>query len=249
MKLQLNVMTISLILLSLCLLVQFDCAIRPPSQGRQTKTVIKNIEPVTAKSDTIQPEYRLGFGDVIEVKFFNNSQFNETLTVRPDGRISMQKIGEILVAGMTPNELSRHIREAYARIIKDPEVTVIVRNFGGYQIYVLGEVKSPGAFPMQRNLTVLQSLALAGGQKETAGLKSILLIRRRPDGSPEARRIDLSNNATDAIQKNDICVEAQDIIYVPKTFIANINTFLDQAFSGLIPPLDIYLRAVWWNRW
>ncbi|MDZ7330963.1 MAG: polysaccharide export protein [candidate division KSB1 bacterium] len=209
----------------------------------------KITEPTTAKSDTVAAEYRLGFGDVIEVKFFNNNQFNETLTVRPDGRISMQKIGDIVVAGMTPTELSQYITRAYSRIIKDPEVTVIVRNFGGYQVYVLGEVKSPGAFPLQRNLTVLQSLALAGGQKESATLKSILLIRRRPDGSTDARRIDLSNTAPGMIQKNDIPLEAQDIIYVPKTFIANINTFLDQAFSGLIPPLDIYLRAVWWNRW
>lgn len=204
---------------------------------------------MAARSDTTHAAYRLGFGDVIEVKFFNNSQFNETLTVRPDGRISMQKIGDILVAGMTPMELSQYIARAYGRIIKDPEVTVIVRNFGGYQVYVLGEVKSPGAFPLQRNLTVLQSLALAGGQKDTATLKSILLIRRRPDGSTDVRRLDLSSTALADIQKNDIRVEAQDIIYVPKTFIANINTFLDQAFSGLIPPLDIYLRAVWWNRW
>lgn len=209
----------------------------------------KVTEPNITKSDTIVAEYRLGFGDVIEVKFFNNSQFNETLTVRPDGRISMQKIGDIVVVGMTPTELSQYITRAYSRIIKDPEVTVIVRNFGGYQVYVLGEVKSPGAFPLQRNLTVLRSLALAGGQKETATLKSILLIRRKPDGTADVRRIDLSNNAPGAIQKNDIPLEAQDIIYVPKTFIANINTFLDQAFSGLIQPLDIYLRAVWWNRW
>lgn len=233
-------------LIVLFLLVTLSCAIRPHTKAKPTSEISK-IEPKPAAQAS--SEYRLGFGDVIEVKFFNNDQFNETLTVRPDGRISMQKVGDIPVAGMTPTELSNLITEAYARIIKDPEVTVIVRNFGGHQVYVLGEVKSPGAFPVQRNLTILQSLALAGGQKETATLKSILLMRRNNDGTVDTRRIDLSNNSLDAIQKNDVYVEAFDIIYVPKTFIANVNTFLDQAFSGIIPPLDIYLRAALWSRW
>lgn len=223
-----------------------SCTIRPHSR-LQPPPPPSATEP--QPPPVVDAEYRLGFGDIIEVKFFNNNQFNETLAIRPDGRISMQKIGEIFVAGMTPLELSQRITEVYAKIIKDPEVTVIVRNFGGHQVYVLGEVKSPGAFPLQRNLTVMQSLALAGGQKETAMLKSILLLRRQADGKIDVRRIDLSQNSPAAIQKNDLYLEAADIIYVPKTFIANINTFLDQAFSGIIPPLDIYLRAAWWSRW
>jgi len=226
-------------------LFTINCAIRPHTRAKPASE-ISTIEPKPAAQAS--PEYRLGFGDVIEVKFFNNDQFNETLTVRPDSRISMQKVGDIPVAGMTPTELSKRITETYARIIKDPEVTVIVRNFGGYQVYVLGEVKTPGSFPVQRNMTILQALALAGGHKETATLKSILLMRRNPDGTVDARRIDLSNNSPEAIQKNDVYMEAFDIIYVPKTFIANVNTFLDQAFSGVIPPLDIYLRAAWWGQ-
>jgi len=237
--------TLKIVILIFSLII-ISCAIRPHTRAK-TETEISKIEPKTEIQAL--PEYRLGFGDVIEVKFFNNDQFNETLTVRPDGRISMQKVGDIQVAGKTPPELSNLITKTYAKIIKNPEVTVIVRNFGGYQVYVLGEVKSPGAFPLQRNLTILQSLALAGGQKETAALKSILLMRRNNDGTVDARRIDLSDNSPEAIQKNDVYVEAFDIIYVPKTFIANVNTFLDQAFSGVIPPLDIYLRAVWWRRW
>ena len=235
-------------LILLLLIFLTSCAIRVPKKAALEKTGIeaRETEPVTLPP---APEYQLGFGDVIEVKFFNNEKFNEILTIRPDGRISMQKVGDIQVAGMTPTELNHRITETYTKIIKDPEVTVIVRNFGGYQVYVLGEVKSPGAFPVQRNLTILQSLALAGGQKETATLKSILLMRRTREGILDARRIDLSNNSPEAMQKNDVYVEAFDIIYIPKTFIANINTFLDQAFSGLIPPLDIYLRAMWWNRW
>ena len=194
----------------------------------------------------ILPEYRLGYGDVIDVKFFNHNRFNENVIVRPDGRISMEKVGDIHVAGMTPNELSKAITNTYSKIIKNPEVTVIVRNFGGYQVYILGEVKSPGAIPMQRNMTILQVLAEAGGQNETANLKSIMLIRRNEDGTIKANRIDLRSLTPEAMQANDLFVQAFDIIYIPKTFIANVNTFIDQALSGVIKPLDIYMRAVWY---
>lgn len=215
-----------------------------------------NVAPVSQSADAlfadaapIAPEYRLGYGDVIEIKFFNNSQFNETVSVRPDGRISMEKVGDILVADKTPNELSEIINSIYAKIIINPEVTVIVRNFGSYQVYVLGEVNKPGAIPMQRNLTVLQTLAHAGGQKESASLKSIILLRRMANGKVVGKRIDLSGPRANTVQLNDTFVHANDIIYVPKTFIANVNTFIDQATSGIIKPLDIYLQAAWYSRW
>ncbi|HEX9970839.1 MAG TPA: polysaccharide biosynthesis/export family protein [bacterium] len=227
-----------------------SCAIRlhKRTQPKPEVTASSEKETEAQLSSAVTPRYRLGFGDVIEVKFFNNEKFNETLTVRPDGRISMQKVGDIPVTGMTPMELSRVIDETYSKIIKNPEVTVIVRNFGGYQLYVLGEVKSPGAFPVQRNMTILQALASAGGQKETAKLKSILLMRRNDDGTVAATRLDLSGPSPESIQENDLHVAAYDIIYVPKTFIANVNAFLDQAFSGVIQPLDVYLRAVWYYQ-
>lgn len=195
------------------------------------------------------PEYRLGYGDVLEIKFFNNSQFNETVTVRPDGRISMEKIGEMMVADKTPDELSKAITNVYSKIIKNPEVTVIVRNFGGYQVYILGEVEEPGAIPMQRNMTVLQTLAQAGGQKQGASLKSIMLMRRTKTGEVAAKRVDLSGPSPMSVQTNDAFVQANDIIYVPKTFIANVNSFVEQATSGIIKPLDIYFQAAWYSRW
>lgn len=200
--------------------------------------------PVPSSCDSI-PEYCLGYGDVIEVKFFNNSEFNEHLTIRPDGRISMERIGDMLVIGLTPQQLSVKIEEAYSRFIKNPEVTVIVREFSDRMVYVLGEVNTPGGYPIKRNMSILQSIALAGGQKDTAKLKSVILMRRDVEGTISVRRLDLSDPARD-VPTRDFMVAASDIIYVPKTFIANLNTFLDQAFSGVLQPLDIYLRSVWW---
>lgn len=203
--------------------------------------------PVSSQTVVI-PEYRLGFGDVIDIKFFRNSQFDEALTVRPDGRISLAKVGEVLVSGMTPAKLDSIITETYREFVLDPEVTVIVREFGGYQVYVLGEVNSAGGFPVQRNMTLLQAIAIAGGPKTFAQMGSVVVLRRGHNQEVEAIKVDLTKSMkakTGAdILKNDIWVQPQDIIYVPKTFIANVSDFMSQVYAGILPPLDLYLRAI-----
>lgn len=193
------------------------------------------------------PEYRLGFGDVIEIKFFNNERFNETVAVRPDGRITLEKMGDIPVTGMTPLQLDSLITATYAGFVRNPEVTVFVRQFGGYQVYVLGEVNNPGGFPLQREMNVFQALATAGGHKETAKLGSVIILRRAEKNGVQAFKLDL-NRALKDRDEAGLLVQAQDVIYVPKTFVSNVNTFLKHVYDGVLPPVDIYLRALWWGN-
>ena len=200
------------------------------------------------------PEYQLGFGDVIEVKFFRNTQFNETVTVRPDGRISLQRVGDILVNGLTPTKLDSIITTAYAEFVREPDVTVFVREFGDYQVYVLGEVNHPGSYPVQRNMTVLQALASAGGHNTaTAQLGSVMVLRRDYHGDISAFQVDLGKplktKSKQAIVLNNVPVLPQDIIYVPKKFLASSTEFLAMVWAGLLPPVDMYLRALLWSRY
>ena len=124
--------------LVLALLFLFGCsAISPP---RYRSASVQR----TARS---VPEYQLGFGDVIEVKFFDNERFKETVKVRPDGRISLECIGDIFVAGMTPAQLDSLVTRTYAEIIQNPDVTIFVRDFGGYQVYVLARSTLQAATP------------------------------------------------------------------------------------------------------
>jgi polysaccharide biosynthesis/export protein PslD len=196
------------------------------------------------------PAYRLGFGDVIEVKFFNNERFNETIKVRPDGYISLEKIGDIFISGMTPSQLDSVVTISYREIIKDPDVTIIVREFGGYQVYVLGEVKAPGGYPIERNMTMLQAIAAAGGCNKGGNLSSVILLRRGTNQKVNAVRFDLHRalkGGGTSITDRDLYVRATDIIYVPETFVSNVSTFLKQVYDGVLPPVDVYLRALWWR--
>lgn len=192
------------------------------------------------------PEYRLGFGDIIEVKFFNNERFNETVTVRPDGRITLEKVGDVLVAGMSPSRLDSLITAAYARILQNPEVTVFVRRFGGYQVYVLGEVNSPGGYPLEGEMTILQSIATAKGTKRGAKLASVIVLRRGADESGKGFMIDLtpyiSGNQKTRFQP-DLSVRPGDIIYVPQTAFSNFNEFTAALWGGALKPLEIFINA------
>jgi protein involved in polysaccharide export with SLBB domain len=220
-------------------------ALKEESAAKTRPEIFQPPQPATF------PEYRLGFGDVVEVKFFNNPRFNETVAVRPDGRISLEKMDEVFVIGMTPARLDSLVSATYARFVVNPEVTVFVRQFGGGQVYVLGEVKSPGGYPLQKDMTLLQALTAAGGPTQIAKLKSVLLLRPGPNREIHALRLDLSRalHADNAAVSGDaVHVQAQDVIYVPKTFIGNVSTFLKQVYDGVLPPVNVYLQALWWSN-
>jgi protein involved in polysaccharide export with SLBB domain len=204
--------------------------------------------PAQEKVVTSMPPYRLGFGDVLEIKFFNNREFNETVPVRPDGRIAIEKVGEIEVAGKTATYVDSIVTQTYAQFIKNPEVTVIVREFGSHQVYVFGEVYNPGKLPIQQQMTILQAVAAAGGPKDTAKLNSVMVIRRGADAKPIATRISLKAIHDHAEENIGLPVQPLDVIYVPRTFIADISSFMSKFYDTLIPPLDAYLRALLYTR-
>jgi protein involved in polysaccharide export with SLBB domain len=231
-------MTASLLLLVI-FLTTIPTTIESREENRQTYSLSEAI-----------PEYRLGFGDVIEVKFFHNPRFNEIITVRPDGRISMERIGEIFVTGMTALQLDKLITDKYSIFVQEPEVTVFVREFAGYQVYVLGQVNSPGGYTIQRDMTMLQAVAMAGGAMDGAKMQSVMLLRRGEDGEVKAFKVDLKNpvNGSEGkVIEDDLYVQALDIVYVPKTFFASANTFMTQVWGGFLPPVDVYLRVLWWR--
>jgi protein involved in polysaccharide export with SLBB domain len=232
--------------------------------SRSASSVKMNYgENVTAPplKSRLLPEYRLGFGDEIEVKFFNNAQFNELITVRPDGRITLEKIGDIYVTGMTPSQLDSLVTVTYADIIRDPEVTVFVRKFGSYQTYILGEVGKPGGYSVERNMTLVQALTVAGGVKYSGALSSIIILRGGEGEQVHALRIDISGYLSGKqleiyvpdkeieLTMDEFYIKPLDLIYVPKTPIADVVAFLEQVYAGLLPPIDVYLRALLWTRY
>ena len=125
--------------------------------GCSSSNYITEIPPEAGAGITTD-EYVFQVGDQFDVKFLDNPDYNATLTVRPDGRISMNLANDILVAGMTPSELTELLTQLYRDEIKDPKITIILKQFAGQRIWIAGEVYNPGPIPLQcedRNLEIL----------------------------------------------------------------------------------------------
>ena len=199
------------------------------------KAAVKEAEPLTPAQ--IQPQkpfvYTIAPGDQLDIKFFFNPELNETITVRPDGMISLQLIDEIQAAGLKPAELDQRLTDLYSRELRKPVLTVIVKSFTRQRIYVGGEVNTPGLIELSGGLTVLQAVFQSAGFKETADPAETLVIRKGENDKPVPIRIDLAA-VMDAGGGADFQLQPDDIVYVPKSAIANANKFIDEYIGGLL---------------
>ena len=154
--------------------------------------LLRSIDPKVPEP-ALEDAYYIQAGDVFNVKIFSNPNLNETLMVRPDGRISMQLIDDIMVAGKTPAEVDRMITEAYSTRLRDPEVAVIMREFSVNKIFVGGEVLSPRIVDLRGPMTVSRAIFQAGGQKNTATLSSVLVVRHVAGQRPKVLNVDVDD--------------------------------------------------------
>jgi len=194
---------------------------------------VKPIEAIPASALNAPTVYTIQPGDELDIKFFYNPELNETVIVRPDGKISLQLVDEIHTAGLKPSELDEQLTELYSRELRKPVLTVIVRSFTRQRIFIGGEVYEPGLIEMPANMTALQAVFQAGGFKETAQPAETLVIRKGANDQPIPLRIDLAA-VMEAGSGNDLQLQPDDIVYVPKSAIANANKFIEEYIGGLL---------------
>lgn len=179
-------------------------------------------------------DYYLQPGDLLDVKFYYTPNLNESLIVRPDGKISLQLIGEIEAAGLTPAGLEKRLIENYSGILSKPELTVIIRKFASSRAYVGGEVTVPGVVMLDGNITVLQAIIQAGGFKNSSEKKSVMILRKTASESPLLIKLDITRHLEDPGQEN-MLLEPYDIVYVPKTVISRMDQFVEEYIDRLLP--------------
>ncbi|HYF20667.1 MAG TPA: polysaccharide biosynthesis/export family protein [Ramlibacter sp.] len=187
-------------------------------------------EPAAASASA----YRIRAGDNLDIKFFYTRELNESIKVRPDGFISLQLVDEVKAEGLTPQELKTALMARYAEHLKSPVLSVLVREFTAFRAYVGGEVGEPQLVPLEGGVTPLQAIMRARGARTTADLKSVILIRKGPRGEPIPYRLDLSDDAlTSAKRDAQVALQPSDVLYVPRSPIANANLFVQQYISDL----------------
>ena len=159
------------------------------------------------------PHVSLVAGDVVEVKFSYTPNLNETQTVRPDGKIALQLVGEVEVQGKTPAELQGELLKLYATHLTNMEITVIVRSFVNRRVFVGGQVMKPSVVEIPGKLTVLEVIMQAGGfDMREAEVRNIIVIRHK-DGQRYGYSINLKPMMTGG-EMQPFFLEPQDIVYV-----------------------------------
>lgn len=186
-----------------------------------------------ASDDTVA--YRIVPGDLIEVKSLIDGNLNETVRVGPDGKIVHPLTGYFRAEGLTPEELAQSLNRELARTVRDPNVTVFVREYAGRVVYVGGEVFHPHDVPILGKMSAMSAILAAGGFTPAGDLSKVVLLRRGDDGTATSRVVDLARLAEGESGVVDPSLAPFDIVIVPPTTITEVDRFVEQYITRVIP--------------
>ena len=180
--------------------------------------------------------YRLVPYDVISVRFtYHPEQDPKTpIAVRPDGKITLEGIGEIQVVSLTVDQLAKIIAEKSSTRLKNPEVIVTITQYAPKKVYVGGEVNNPGVVTIDHNMTPMQAIFDRGGFKTTAQIDSVILIRNAGAPEQEVGRINVHESMENAVPER-IVLLPNDVLYVPMSGISRADLWVKQHITDLVP--------------
>lgn len=182
--------------------------------------------------------YEIRAGDLLDVRFYKTPELNvDKVPVRKDGKISLDLVGDVQAAGLEPDALAANLTRAYAGELQDPKISVIVRDFGG-QIFIGGEVGRPQALKYAEGMTALQAIQAAGGFKDESSRQNVILIRHKDDRY-DGYRLYLERALTGEDYAQDVALQPNDVVYVPKSRISNVNQLVSQYINKNLPTIPI----------
>lgn len=190
--------------------------------------------------------YVIGADDVLYIQLYGDPSMTGLWEVREDGNIKYPLLGEIKAAGYTLEEFNDNLTSALMRYYKNPQVTVTVESYGSCKVFILGQVYRPGVYYYKREATVLEALLLAGGISES-GKKNSVIVVRQLESTPQIMRVNIESLVEDGMLAFNIPVKPMDIIFVPKTFIANLNDFLSKLYPSMLAYIN--LNSVYRIEW
>jgi polysaccharide export outer membrane protein len=173
-----------------------------------------------------RPLYRIRKSDVLEIRFIFASDFDQTVSVRPDGFIDLRGLEERYVEGMTVPELRTAIRAAYAPMLHDPEVTLAVKDFDKPYFIATGEVARPGKYELRSDATVTEALAIAGGLTRQARHSQVVLFRHISDDRVEAKLLNVKQMMNSRNLTEDVHIQPGDLLFIPQNRISKVRQFL-----------------------
>jgi polysaccharide biosynthesis/export protein len=182
------------------------------------------------------PRYLLRPSDVLQITFPFSPEFDQTVTVQPDGYISLRGVGDLHIAGQTVPELTKALHKAYGQFLHEPIINVELREFEKPYFIAGGEFGHPGKYELRGDTTVTEAVAIAGGFTERSKHSEVVLYRRGPLGWTAGERLNVKEMLNSKNLNEDPHLLPGDMIYVPKNALSKIKAFIPSTGLGLTVP-------------
>ena len=206
---------------------------RPAANDTTPAASSSERSPATPSFPDRTPRYKIGRGDVIEITFPRVPEFTQTVTVQPDGFITLKLVGDLYVVEHTVPELRDMLIAAYAKGgLHEPMITVELKDYEKPYFTAFGEVAKPGRYDLRGETTLMQALSISGGFRDTAKTSQVLLLRRVSSEWTELKKLDVKKMLASGNLKEDIPVQPGDIIFVPKSILGKIDRFIPNSSVG-----------------
>lgn len=221
------------------LILSAACLIVPLSSVAADNTTWRNgttTPPAQEKSGALlqrDPRYHLSRGDVFDLLFPLVPEFNQTVTVQPDGYITLRDVGDLHVEGKTVPEIAESVRTAYGKILHAPVISVVLKDFEKPHFIAGGEVGHPGKYDLRSDTTITEAVAIAGGFTEKAKHSQVLLFRRLSDEWTEVKTVNIKEILHTKAISEDIHLQPGDMLFVPTSLIANIKRIIPTPGTGI----------------
>jgi len=181
------------------------------------------------------PLYRLRPSDAVEISFTVAPEFNQTLTVQPDGYVMLKDAGMVEVQGLNLTQFADAVQKAYRGYLHDPQVAVLLKDFDRPYFVVGGQVGRPGKYELRADTTVAEAVEIAGGLTQQAKHSRVVLFRRVNDDLVETRLLNLKKMLRPNGLKEDAHLQPGDMVFVPQNEISKIARFLSK------PSVNMYM--------
>lgn len=198
-----------------------------PAQNQSTPPA--QPAPSEASFSQRYPRYKVVPGDVFDVVFEFSPEFNQTVTVQPDGYVSLRGIGDVHVAGETVPQLTTSLHDSYEKILFQPKVSVLLKEFEQPYVTVTGQVQKPGKYVLHGQTTVAEAIAVAGGFNEKSKHSHVVLFRRVSSEWTEAKVLDVKKMFKSANLQEDMVLHPGDLVFVPQNTFSKISRFIPNA--------------------
>ena len=180
------------------------------------------------------PRYKLEAGDAFDVAFELSPEFNQSVTVQPDGFVTLRGVGDIHVAGQTVPELTATIKTAYEKILREPLISITLKDFQKPYFIADGQVGHPGKYDLRGDTTLTEAIAMAGGFQDSAKHSQVLLFRRVSDEWTSAQIFDVKKMHSKRDLREDPLLHPGDMVFVPKNRLSKIKPWLPTSSVGTV---------------